>query len=70
MDIEGIRLNGDTKIEEMTSLTAGECRRFKEFLLKTTYNGKPLIIKGRGGSKSNFQKDALINIVRSKVSIG
>lgn len=69
MDITGKRLNGDERIEAMTDLSISECKQFKDYLLNTSVNGRSLIASGRGGSKANYSKEAMINIVRNKVSI-
>ncbi len=62
-DIDGVRLNSDKKIEEITHIPLKNCIRYKKLLQEQVYNGKPLLVSGKGGTKSNFSKEDVIRII-------
>lgn len=62
-DVTGERLNSDKKIEEITKIPLSKCLKYKQFLQENTYNDKPLIVSGRGGTKANFPKDDMLHII-------
>ena len=53
----------DKKIEEMTKIPFKNCLRYKQFLQENVYNGKQLIVSGKGGTRSDFSKEDLVKIV-------
>jgi len=70
MDVNGIRLNSDKKISEITGLSIQECKRFKLLLQEWQYNDTPLLRSGRGGTKANFSQKNLIQIVNARTKFG
>jgi uncharacterized protein YlxW (UPF0749 family) len=68
MDINGIRLNSDQKIEDVTGLTLGECKQFKKMLLNTKWKGKPLVMQGKGGTKANFPRETILAIMKNVIN--
>jgi len=70
MDVNGIRLNSDSKISELTGLTIHECKRFKGLLQEWKYDGIELIKTGRGGSRANFTQKQILQIVNARTKMG
>jgi len=66
MDVNGVRLNSDETISKKTGLPISECKRYKNILLNEKFRGQPLLTKGRGGSKTPFDKDNLIKIIKTR----
>jgi hypothetical protein len=62
MDVNGVRLNSDRKIAEVSGISLKNCLKYKEFLMTQQYNGKALLISGKGGTKANFTKEDMIKL--------
>lgn len=71
MDIgEGkVRLNSDKIVAEKTGLPLDECRRYKEMLQTTTYNGKPMVVTVQGASRAGYPKDKVKRILEFKLNL-
>ena len=59
----GERLNPDTKIEELTKIPLNQCKKYRKLLQEQMYDGKPMIVSGKGATKANFSKDDTIKLM-------
>ncbi|MDA3855054.1 MAG: hypothetical protein PF569_02260 [Candidatus Woesearchaeota archaeon] len=70
MDINGVRLNSDKKISELTGLSHKDCKYYKSLLQEWKYESTHLIHTGRGGSKANFTKKQILQIISARTKLG